>query len=300
MSLDILVPFWGDPGMLKETVQSVLAQTSDDWLLTVVDDAYPDETVAEYFAAMDDPRITYLRNDENIGITANYRRCVEIATQDLVTLLGCDDLLLPRYVEVILAAHRQFPEVAVIQPGVQVVDEHGAVVRTLVDEVKQRLTMPRGRGRRVVTGERLAASLLRADWLYWPSLAFRRETLTHTGFREGLPIIQDLALVIDVVAAGGSLLLDPEVCFSYRRHTASASSAKLLDGSRFVGEREYFVIAAQQMDALGWDRATRAARRHLTSRLHALTLIPRAVASCNRPAVSVLAKHVYGRMPRST
>ena len=299
MSLEILVPFWGDPGMLKETVRSVLAQTNDDWILTVVDDAYPDETVAQYFAAIDDPRITYLRNDENIGITENYRRCVGLATQDVVVLLGCDDLLLPRYVEVVLEGHRQFPEVAVIQPGVQVVDENGTVVRTLVDEVKQRVTMPRGRGCRVVRGERLAASLLRADWLYWPSLAFRRETLVHTGFREGLPIIQDLALVIDVVAAGGALLLEPEVCFSYRRHTASASSAKLLDGSRFVGERQYFIMAARQMDELGWDSAARAARRHLTSRLHALTLIPRAVATRNRPAVSVLAKHVFGRMPRT-
>jgi glycosyltransferase involved in cell wall biosynthesis len=299
MSLDILVPFWGDPGLLKETVRSVLAQTSDDWILTVVDDAYPDETVAEYFAAIDDPRITYLRNDENVGITQNYRRCVELATQDLVVLLGCDDLLLPRYVEMVLEAHRHFPEVAVIQPGVQVVDENGTVVRTLVDVVKQRVTMPRGRGRRVVRGERLAASLLRADWLYWPSLAFRRETLVRTAFREGLPIIQDLALVIDVVAAGGELLLEPEVCFSYRRHTASASSAKLLDGSRFVGERQYFTIAARQMDDLGWDGAARAARRHLTSRLHALTLLPRALATRNRQAVSVLAKHVFGRMPRT-
>ena len=115
------------------------------------------------------------------------------------------------------------------------IDEAGRVVKTLVDEVKQRVTMPPGRGRRLVSGEPLAASLLRADWLYWPSLAFRREALQSTDFRDGFPIIQDLALVVDLVAAGRSLLIEPEVCFSYRRHTASASSAKLLDGSRFVG-----------------------------------------------------------------
>ena len=42
MPLDIFVPFWGDPAMLRETVESVLAQSNDQWLLTVVDDAYPD------------------------------------------------------------------------------------------------------------------------------------------------------------------------------------------------------------------------------------------------------------------
>lgn len=295
MPLDILLPFWGDPGMLKETVRSVLAQTSADWVLTVVDDAYPDPTVADFFAGIDDARVTYLRHDENVGITENYRRCVGLARHDVVVVLGCDDVMLPHYVEVVLEAHRLFPEAAVIQPGVQVIDENGTVVRTLVDTVKQRLAMPRGRGRRVVRGEMLAASLLRADWLYWPSLAFRREALVDTGFRDGLPIIQDLALVVDVVAAGGSLLLEPEICFSYRRHSASASSAKLLDGSRFVGERTYFALAARQMDELGWGRAGRAARWHLTSRLHALTLLPRTVAARNGPAVGVLVRHAFGR-----
>lgn len=300
MPLDILVPFWGDPDMLRQTVRSVLAQTSDQWVLTVVDDAYPDPSVAEWFAELDDPRITYVRHADNVGITENYRRCVQLATQDLVVLLGCDDVLLPRYVEVVLAAHAQFPEAEVIQPGVQVIDENGVVVRTLVDVVKQRVTMPRGSGRRTIGGEPLAASLLRADWMYWPSLVFRREALVRTGFRDGFPLIQDLALVIDLVAAGGVMLLEPEVCFSYRRHSASASSAKLADGSRFVGERAYFTLAAAKMDTLGWSRAARAARRHLTSRLHALTLLPRAVVSGNRAAVPVLFEHVVGRVPRAS
>ncbi|HEY3438810.1 MAG TPA: glycosyltransferase family 2 protein [Actinotalea sp.] len=297
MPLEILVPFWGDPAMLRETVHSVLDQTSDDWTLTVVDDGYPDPAVAEFFATLTDPRITYLRNEVNLGITDNYRRCVELAREDLVVILGCDDVLLPHYVEVVLAAHRARPDATIIQPGVQVIDERGRVVTTLVDTVKQRVTMPRGRGRRVVRGEALAASLLRADWLYWPSLVFKREALAQTPFRDGLPIIQDLALVIDVVAAGGSLLIEPEVCFSYRRHTASASSAKLLDGSRFAGELEYFTLAAAQMEALGWKRAARAARWHLTSRAHALTLVPRAVVTGNRSAAGVLLGHVSGRIP---
>jgi len=159
MPLDILLPFWGDPGMLKETVRSVLAQTSNDWVLTVVDDAYPDTSVAQYFAEIDDARVTYLRHDENVGITENFRRCVSLTTQDVVVLLGCDDVLLPRYVEIVLEAHQRFPEAAIIQPGVQVIDESGTVVRTLVDTVKQRLARPHGR--RLVAGEMLAASTTR-------------------------------------------------------------------------------------------------------------------------------------------
>lgn len=293
MTLEIFVPFWGDPRMLVETVRSVQLQTVDTWTLTVVDDAYPDPGVAEFFAGLGDPRVTYLRNETNVGITDNYRRCLGLATGELVVLLGCDDLLLPHYVQTVLAAHAAFPEAAVIQPGVQVIDERGRVISTLVDEVKQKVTMPRGAGRRVVGGERLATSLLTADWMYWPSLVFRREVIVATPFRDGFPLIQDLAVVIDIVAAGGAMLIEPEVCFSYRRHTASASSATLLDGRRFAGERAYFALAAEQMDALGWRRAALAARAHLTSRAHALTLLPAALRSSGREGAAAMLRHAF-------
>lgn len=291
MPLDIFVPFWGDPALLRETVNSVLAQRNGDWLLTVVDDAYPDESVAEWFATIDDPRVTYVRNAENQGITENYRTCVARATQDVVVLLGCDDVLHPNYVDVVTSAHAAFPDVEVIQPGVQVIDEEGRVVRPLADTVKQRLVRPRARGRRVLSGEELAVSLLRGDWLYWPSLAFRRDVLQSTPFRDGMPIIQDLAIVLDIVCAGGRLLLDPTVCFSYRRHSASASSAKAIEGTRFRGERDYFRQAAAQVAALGWTRAERAAHHHVTSRLHALTLVPQAVGLRNTDALRTLVRH---------
>jgi glycosyltransferase involved in cell wall biosynthesis len=293
MPLDIFVPFWGPPELLRETVRSVLEQRSGDWKLTVVDDAYPDETVSQFFAELDDPRVTYLRNSVNQGITENYRTCVAQATEDLVVILGCDDVLLPNYVDVVLDAYRAFPQVDIIQPGVRIIDENGTVVSTLVDTVKHRLTMSRDRAPQVLSGESLAVSLLRANWLYWPSLAFRREVLQSTPFRDGLPVIQDLALVIDIVCAGGRLLLEPTVCFWYRRHLASASSAKALDGSRFRDERYYFHQAESQVLALGWRRARRAARGHVTSRLYALRLLPQAVVSRRRGTVRTLLRHAF-------
>lgn len=293
MPLDILLPFWGDPALLRETVVSVLAQRNDDWVLTVVDDAYPDGSVAGWFADLDDPRITYVRKAVNEGITANYRTCVGLATQDVVVILGCDDVLLPNYVDVVLAAHAAFPDAAVIQPGVRIIDEHGTVVEPVADLIKQRVVRPRTRGPRLLAGEELATSLLHGDWLYWPSLAFRREVLVATPFREDMPLIQDLAIVLDIVTGGGTLLLEPTVCFHYRRHGASASSASLLDGRRFAGERAYFLLAGRQVAALGWRRAERAARLHLTSRLHALSLLPRVVRS-DRGRVGVLLRHAFG------
>ncbi|WP_426996333.1 glycosyltransferase [Pseudarthrobacter sp. N5] len=295
MPLDIFVPYWGDPGYMKETVRSVLSQDNGDWLLTVVDDAYADPAISDYMAGFDDDRVRYVRKDVNAGITENYRTCVSMATQDVMVILGCDDVLLPNYVDVILDAHRLFPEAAVIQPGVQVIDENSEVVSTLVDSIKQKIVRPRGGGRQIIAGEAIASNLMHGDWLYWPSLAFRTDKIREVDFRDGFPIIQDLALIMDMVYKGDKLLIDPAVCFQYRRHSNSASSTKLIDGSRFAGEREYFAVSAAQAGALGWHRAARSARLRLTSRAHAISLLPKAVLDRNSTAVKALVRHSFGK-----
>lgn len=295
MTLDILVPYWGDPALMRETVRSVLAQDNPNWRLTVVDDAYPDTVVTDWLRGVDDNRVRVLRNATNLGITANYRQCLSLATEDLVVFLGCDDLLLPTYVDVILDAHRRWPGAAMIQPGVRVVDQSGRPRRSLVDGVKQRLLQPRTAEPVLLAGEELATSLLLGNWLYWPSLAFRRDALLDIDFRDGLPIIQDFALELDLVCRDASLVFDPAVCFVYRRHSSSASATTLSDGTRFADERTYYALAADQMRARGWRRAERAARMRLTSRAHALTLVPRAVGDRRWDTARDLGRHAVAR-----
>ena len=67
MSLEFMVPFYGDPDLLKQTVASVRAQTDPEWTLTVVDDGYPDDSIPGYFAGLGDDRVRYERNEVNLG-----------------------------------------------------------------------------------------------------------------------------------------------------------------------------------------------------------------------------------------
>lgn len=293
-ALEVFIPFWGEPALLYATVDSVRAQTDPDWTITVVDDCYPDPGVTGRFATETDPRIRYVRNDTNLGITDNYQRCRELASGELMMFMGCDDLMHPTFVETVKAAHREFPGAATIQVGVDIVDENGSPILPITDRVK-RAIMPRVRHATELSGERLARSLLRGAWHYWPSLVFRTDAVRRYPFREGLPIIQDLALLIDMTAAGESLVLDPTVCFSYRRHTQSASATSLLHGTRFADERRYYAAAAAQMAERGWTRAARTARGRWTSRLHAVTLVPTAVRRGERAAVRSLLDHATER-----
>jgi len=294
MTLEIFVPFWGDPSLLYLTVDSVRAQRNPDWRLTVIDDCYPDETVADWFAAVDDERVTYVRNAENLGITENYREVIRRATADHITILGCDDLLHPNYVDVVLATLAAVPDADVVQPGVEVIDENGVVVRPLVDRVKQGMLAPRGgKGIAVLRGEAMATSLIRGDWLYWPSLTFRTETMRRIDFREGLPIIQDLALLMDIAFEGGCLAYNPTLAFSYRRHGGSASQKTLLDGRRFRDERTYYAQARGLAAARGWRRASFTARLRIMSRLHGVAELPGVIRHGTRAGLQSTLAHIF-------
>ncbi|UWF78174.1 glycosyltransferase family 2 protein [Microbacterium neungamense] len=294
MTHEIFVPYWGDPGLLFDTVASVRAQRSPDWRMVVIDDCYPDASVPAYFAALDDPRVEYVRNEKNLGITENYREAIRRATSPFITILGCDDLMHPNYLDVVGNAVARVPDADVVQPGVVVIDEHGVAGLPLVDRVKQQLLAPRADdGIAVLRGADMATSLIRGDWLYWPSLTFRTETLKRIDFRDGLPIIQDLALLMDIAFDGGTLVYAPELAFSYRRHRASASQKTLLDGRRFSDERTYYRQAHALAAAKGWTHTARTARLRVMSRLHAITELPGVLRHGNAAGVRSTLAHIF-------
>ena len=293
MTLDILMPFYGRFDQFKVAVESVRAQTSDDWRLTIVDDVYPDPAPGQWALSLGDSRIRYVRNTENLRPSRNYNKSVGLAESEFVVIMGCDDVMLPGYVARVAELLLKYPDAAIVQPGVSVIDENGAPSRPLADRVK-RWYRPAGSGPRTVSGEKLAVSLLRANWTYFPSLVWRRDLLAG-GFRTDLDVVQDLAMLFDIASAGGILVVDDEVVFHYRRHSGSVSAVTGFDGSKFIQETTLFTEAATTSAQLGWTRAARAARSHLTSRLNALSELPGAIISNNRQARHTLTRHILGR-----
>jgi glycosyltransferase involved in cell wall biosynthesis len=297
-TFDIMLPYYGDVSLMQAAVASVLGQSDPGWRLTVVDDGQ-EPGVPEWFDALGDERIRYQRNPHNLGVTGNFRVCVDLAEHPYMVMMGTDDIMLPNYVATVRSVLQEHPGVGMVQPGVEVINGDGKVVRTLIDEVKRRLYAPRPDGRVVLGGERLATSLLQGDWLYFPSICWRSDAMKAANFRDDLHVIQDLALVIDLVERGEQLAVDPTVCFQYRRHAVSASAASALTGIRFVEARNYFLDAADQMTRLGWRKAARAARHYTSSRLHAVSMLPAAVRAGNGAGIRHLCRHAFGPSRRS-
>lgn len=296
MTLDILLPFYGRFDHLKLAVNSVLAQTDTDWRLTVVDDVYPDLTPGKWVQAIVDPRVAYIRNEVNLRPSRNYNKAVGLARSEFAVIMGCDDVMLPGYVGRVRELIGRFPDADVIQPGVSVIDENGTPSLQLADRVKRWYRF-RGTGARCYRGEQLAVSLLRGNWTYFPSLVWRTELLARFGFRADLDVVQDLAMLFDIVKSGGNLVLDDEIVFNYRRHSASLSSVTGSDGSKFVQERILFDEAAAAALQLGWPKAARVSKRHLSSRLNALSELTRAVSTRNSKGRRALVEHILGLPP---
>jgi glycosyltransferase involved in cell wall biosynthesis len=293
MTIDIMLPHYGDTALLQAAVNSIRAQTDPHWRLTVVDDGQA-PGVPEWFAALDDPQVRYIRNEQNLGITLNFQKCVDLAEHDHLTLMGTDDVMLPNYVATVRAILAEHPKAALIQPRVDIIDAAGKVTNTLVDHMKRSFYAPQTRNRLIMEGEDLAVSLLRGNWLYFPSLCWRTDAIRRVRFRPELRVIQDLALIIELVQLDEQLVVDPTLCFRYRRHAESVSSADAIDGRRFVEARTYFVETAERMRAHGWPRAARAARQYLSSRLHAASMLPAAVLARQGGTIRVLARHAFG------
>jgi glycosyltransferase involved in cell wall biosynthesis len=291
-TVDILLPFYGDVDLMQAAVRSVLAQDDERWLLTVVDDTAT-SGAEPWFKAVRDDRIRYLKNEKTLGVSGNFNRCLELVQGRLVVFLGSDDLMLSNYVSTVLDLHSQYPDAAAIQAGVQVIDGNGRVVRTLVDVAKRRIYAPRVRGSLTLNGEELAVSLLRGNWMYFPSICWRADIIGDFCFREDLNVVQDLAVMLQIVARGATLVVSDQMIFQYRRHKASESATSARSGARFVEEHNFFLHTANAMDALGWTRAARAARRHVASRLHALSVIPSALCQGKFRLARMLTAHAF-------
>lgn len=290
MTLDIALPFYGDFELLKLTVNSVLNQSDDDWRLIVVDDGYPDPAVKKWFSQLTDDRVNYHRNNVQLGANGNYRRCLELVDSDFFVFMGADDIMLTNYVAWAKSVIDANPAVSVFQPGVQTIDEHGASSKNSTDLMKS-LLVNRLSHDQVISGDRVASSLMIGNWLYFPSLVWKTSVIQKIGFRSDLNVCQDIGLAIDVLTGGGQMLLSTTQTFLYRRHKGSDSSIRAITGERFVEEKEFFTLMASEFARINWKKSKRNAQFRLGSRLHAAFLLPKAIKS--KRSIRPLLSHIF-------
>lgn len=103
MQVTVLMPIYNAERFLRESIESLLSQTSKQWKLICIDDGSTDSSkaiVEEY--CKKDSRIKLLCQ-ENAGPAVARARAIEIADTEYVSILDSDDAYAPDYVEKMLA-----------------------------------------------------------------------------------------------------------------------------------------------------------------------------------------------------
>ena len=98
--LTIGLPVFNGEPFVTEAIDSLLAQTHRDFLLVIADNCSTDgtqEIAVDYERR--DPRVTYLRRDENIGAPANYNALAVDATTPFFKWAAADDIHAPTFLE---------------------------------------------------------------------------------------------------------------------------------------------------------------------------------------------------------
>ena len=79
---------------IRESIQSVLNQTHKSFILLIVDDASTDKT-AEIIASFKDPRIEYIRNEQNLGTAEASNVGLDLIKTPYILRIDSDDICEP-------------------------------------------------------------------------------------------------------------------------------------------------------------------------------------------------------------
>lgn len=96
MKISIITASYNYENYIKETVQSVLSQTYNDWEMIIVDDCSTDNSI-DVIKSYNDDRIKLFINKKNLGLKETLKRGIKEASSDWIVFLESDDVLAPDY-----------------------------------------------------------------------------------------------------------------------------------------------------------------------------------------------------------
>jgi glycosyltransferase involved in cell wall biosynthesis len=127
--VSLVLPCFNAERFLGKAMESLLRQTHTELEVVAIDDGSTDGTLEllEAFASRDS-RVRVLRNEENIGLIRTLNRGVAEARGDFIGRMDADDISTPERIARQLSVLETYPEIGLVGTGVELIDEHGAVI----------------------------------------------------------------------------------------------------------------------------------------------------------------------------
>jgi glycosyltransferase involved in cell wall biosynthesis len=120
------MPVFNEEHFIGAAVESLLAQTFEDFELFIIDNASTDRTeeICQKFAVADS-RVRYLRNESNLGAAANFARALEFASGRYFLWAGGHDLWDSELVARSVAVLEERPEAVIALAECRWIDRSG-------------------------------------------------------------------------------------------------------------------------------------------------------------------------------
>ncbi len=115
--VSVITPVYNpSPDVLRDTIQSVIAQTYPRWEFCLANGSPGNQDIQGVLSAtsQNEPRIKIVNLDQNLGISGNTNAAVRIAQGDYIVLLDHDDLLAPDLLYELVRKLNQDPEADVV------------------------------------------------------------------------------------------------------------------------------------------------------------------------------------------
>ncbi|MGA3402499.1 MAG: glycosyltransferase [Acetobacteraceae bacterium] len=124
----VVIPAYNAAATIQRAVDSVLAQTFEDYEIVVVDDGSKD-TTSEIVAAYDSDKVRLLRLPGNLGQSGATNHGIAAARGEFIAFLDADDEWLPTKLAKQVKVLRDNPAAVMASCGCRFVDAQGGVLR---------------------------------------------------------------------------------------------------------------------------------------------------------------------------
>jgi hypothetical protein len=204
--VSVVIPVYNRASMLREAVASALAQTYRPIEIVIVDDASTDETaaVADDMALQHDGIVRVI-HQPNAGVGHAREAGRQAAEGEFIQYLDSDDRLLPRKLELQVAALRAHPECGIAYGLTRYIDSSGREVPCDWKHANQ-------------IQSAIFPSFLLARWWETVSPLYRRSVTDAAGPWTGLRLEEDWEYDCRVGALGVSLCYIGEIFGEHRDH----------------------------------------------------------------------------------
>lgn len=118
-SVSVLMPTYRQAAFIPRAIESLLAQTYEDWELVILDDGSPDETAGAVAPFLADARLRYVRLPRNRGLGASLNAATAQTRGRYLAYLPSDDVYYPSHLALLTRALASCPDVYLAYAGVR-------------------------------------------------------------------------------------------------------------------------------------------------------------------------------------